>query len=214
MPKTSDRGRYHHGDLKEAVLDTAVKVIAEHGLSGFSLAEASRRLGVTVAAPYRHFADRDEVLVALALRAVDRLSAALEAETGEAGEPAEAGETSAAAERLADCARGYVRFAATNRSLYLVLLNSTLDKSRYTELQDAGQRIGGVFLQPALELCDQDAAAAQQLVIAIIATTQGYAAMVLDGTFGPGSDAVDTATTQAANAVFALVRGRAALGRP
>ncbi|MBC6466246.1 TetR/AcrR family transcriptional regulator [Actinomadura alba] len=212
MPKTSDRGRYHHGDLKEAVLDTAVEVIAEHGLSGFSLAEASRRLGVTVAAPYRHFADRDEVLVALALRAVDRLSAALEAETGEAGEPAGAGKTSA--ERLADCARGYVRFAAANRSLYLVLLNSTLDKSRYAELQAAGRRIGGVFLEPALELCDKDPAAAQRLVIAVIATTQGYAAMVLDGTFGQGSDAVDAATTQAADAIFALVRGRAALGRP
>ena len=54
-------GRYHHGDLRSALVDAAIDVIAERGVRDFSMAEASRRLGVTTAAPYRHFADRDEL---------------------------------------------------------------------------------------------------------------------------------------------------------
>ncbi|HEX4291130.1 MAG TPA: helix-turn-helix domain-containing protein, partial [Trebonia sp.] len=54
--------RYHHGDLRPALVDAAIDVIAERGVRDFSMAEASRRLGVTTAAPYRHFADRDELL--------------------------------------------------------------------------------------------------------------------------------------------------------
>src|SRR5215472_16084898 len=57
-------GRYHHGDLRSALVDAAISVIAERGVRGFSLAEATRRLGVTTAAPYRHFTDRDDLLAA------------------------------------------------------------------------------------------------------------------------------------------------------
>ncbi|MEO3854070.1 helix-turn-helix domain-containing protein [Acrocarpospora sp. B8E8] len=186
------------------MLDTAIELITERGVAGFSMAEASRRLGVAVAAPYRHFADRDEVLVALALRAVDGLSAVLGAEPGEAALPAE---------RLGAAAAGFVRFAAENRSLYLVLLTSGLDKSRHTELQAAGDRIGAAFLGPALALSDDDPAAAQRLITAVIAAAQGYAVMLLDGSFGEDPDAVDAAAAQAANAVLALVHGRAAMTR-
>ena len=61
---------YHHGDLKAALIDGAVELIAERGVRRFSVAELSRRLGVTVAAPYRHFANRDELLAAVAERAL------------------------------------------------------------------------------------------------------------------------------------------------
>src|ERR1700722_9923767 len=66
-------GRYHHGDLQSALVDAAIAVIDERGVRDFSMAEASRRLGVTTAAPYRHFADRDEVLAAVATRALSVL---------------------------------------------------------------------------------------------------------------------------------------------
>ena len=73
-------GRYHHGDLKAALVDAAIALIAERGVRDFSLAEVSRRLGVTVAAPYRHFADRDDLLAAVGIRAVDAFAAALAAQ--------------------------------------------------------------------------------------------------------------------------------------
>jgi hypothetical protein len=92
-------------------------VIAERGVRGFSLAEATRRLGVTTAAPYRHFADRDELLAAAAARALSDFAAMLEV----------AADTPA--QRLAAMAGAYVRFAAEQRPLFDTIFNSGLDKS-------------------------------------------------------------------------------------
>ncbi|GAA5037665.1 TetR/AcrR family transcriptional regulator [Thermocatellispora tengchongensis] len=187
------------------MLDTAIELIGERGMAGFSLAEVSRRLGVTVAAPYRHFADRDEVLAGLALRAVDELSGVLRAQAADSLPPRH---------RLAAAARAFVRFAAEHRSLYQVLVASGLDKSRHAELRDAGGRIGAAFLDPALVVCGGDAQAAQRLVTAVVATAQGYAGMLLDGSFGQDGQAVEAAALQAAHAVLALVLGRDALTGP
>ena len=73
-PQSARRGRYHHGDLREALIETAIEVLGERGAGAFSMAEASRRLGVAVSAPYRHFADRDALLAAVALRAASLLT--------------------------------------------------------------------------------------------------------------------------------------------
>ena len=86
MPQQGKAGRYHHGDLRTALIDAAVSLIAERGVRGFSLAEASRRVGVSSAAPYRHFADRDDLLAAVGVRALETF-ASMVAEEGKA-EPA------------------------------------------------------------------------------------------------------------------------------
>ena len=77
LSHASQRGRHHHGDLRSALVDAAIGVIAERSLRGFSLAEASRRLGVTTTAPYRLFADRDDLLAAVAARALSVFAAML-----------------------------------------------------------------------------------------------------------------------------------------
>jgi AcrR family transcriptional regulator len=77
MPRPGKGGRYHHGDLRTALIDTAIELIGERGVRGFSLAEASRRLGVAVSAPYAHFADRDDLLAAVAVRAYEQLLAGI-----------------------------------------------------------------------------------------------------------------------------------------
>ena len=75
-------GRYHHGDLRAALIDTTIDLLGERGVQAFSMAEASRRLGVAVAAPYRHFADRDALLAAVAVRAAGLLGERMEREAG------------------------------------------------------------------------------------------------------------------------------------
>src|SRR5712692_5194003 len=102
-------GRYHHGDLRSALVDAAIGVIAERGVRGFSLAEASRRLGVTVAAPYRHFADRDELLAAVAARAFGALTVVMAQAVADDAEPAS---------QLAAMTGADVRFAAQHRALF------------------------------------------------------------------------------------------------
>ena len=68
MLRADKGGRYHHGDLRAALVDTAIELIGEHGVQGFSLAEASRRLGVAASAPYAHFADRADLLATVAVQ--------------------------------------------------------------------------------------------------------------------------------------------------
>src|ERR1039458_614777 len=60
------RRGYHHGRLKDALIEAARSLIAQRGPNGFTLSEAAKLVGVTAAAPYRHFADRNELIGALA----------------------------------------------------------------------------------------------------------------------------------------------------
>src|ERR1041384_5440510 len=69
---------YHHGNLKEALVRAALELIAKKGPAGFTFAEAARWAGVSPAAPYRHFRDRDELLADVALRGFELFAAALE----------------------------------------------------------------------------------------------------------------------------------------
>ena len=202
----SDRGprrrRYHHGDLKAALVDAAVELIAERGVRNFSLAEASRRLGVTVAAPYRHFADRDELVAAVAVRAFGALGAAVAAEVDDADPPAR---------RLAAMAGAYVRFAGANPALFEVLFGSGIDKDRFPQVRKAAEPAEGALTSCVALICGDDAELAATLTDAVAATAHGYATLLLDGTFGEASTAGDVAAGGAARATLALIEGRAAL---
>ncbi|MGV8995895.1 MAG: TetR/AcrR family transcriptional regulator [Parvibaculaceae bacterium] len=70
--------KYHHGDLKRALLDAAMTLIDIRGRDALTMREAARRAGVSEAAPYRHFTNLDELLGAVALEGFDMLIADLE----------------------------------------------------------------------------------------------------------------------------------------
>jgi AcrR family transcriptional regulator len=198
------QGPYHHGDLKTALVDASIDVIAERGVRGFSLAEASRRLGVTTAAPYRHFADRDQLLVAVAARGLDVFAAML------TGAVDDVDGADAPARRLAAMAGAYVRFAARQRPLFETLFNSGLDKSRHPELQRAWEVVD-TLLAVVLEICDGDEDAAYALAEAVEASAHGYAMLLVDGEYGAGDEAVDATAAKAVAAARAIITGREAL---
>jgi AcrR family transcriptional regulator len=202
MPAAKD-GRYHHGDLRAALIDAAIELIGERGVRGFSMAEASRRLGVTTAAPYRHFADRDELLAEVGVRALRIFAAMVTAEAAGAQTPEQ---------RLVAMARAYVRFAAEQRSLFDALFISGLDKSRFPELTRAWEPVDEMLLVVD-EICEGDADAAKALADAVEATAHGHAALLRDGDYGDGPEAVRAAADMAASATLALIAGRSALRR-
>ena len=197
-------GRYHHGDLRAALIDVAISLIAERGVREFSLAEASRRLGVTVAAPYRHFADRDDLLAAVGMRALDEFAAALAAEGRDTDPPGQ---------RLAALASAYVRFAGEQRPLFDTLFVAGIDKNRYPEFRRPFHALEDTFRACALEVCEHDARAADALMAATEATAHGHATLLLDGAFDDEEDPVGSAAEQAAAATLAIIQGRAALRR-
>ena len=203
MPAKGDR--YHHGDLRLALIDAAIAVIAERGVRDFSMAEASRRLGVTTAAPYRHFADRDELLAAVAARGLDVFAAMLSEAKSAADIPEQ---------RLAAMAGAYVRFAAQQRPLFDTLFSSGLDKSRHPDLQRAWEPVDALLAAVPLEVCEGDANAAEALSDAIEASAHGYAMLLNDGEYGDGPDAVDATADRAIASARALIAGRQALAKP
>jgi AcrR family transcriptional regulator len=156
---------------------------------------------VTTAAPYRHFADRDDLLAAVAVRALSVFAAMLAGAADAAGTPTQ---------RLAAMAGAYVRFAAQQRPLFDTIYNSGLDKSRYPELQRAWEPVDAL-LTVVLEVCDGDAATAGALADAVEASAHGHAMLLIDGGYGEGPDAVDAAAAKATASARALITGRQAL---
>lgn len=90
IPDLAARRGYHHGNLREALLEGARQLVAERGPQGFTLTEAARRAGVSPSAPYRHFKDREEVLAELSRRGFVLFGQRLQAAAAGATDAAEA----------------------------------------------------------------------------------------------------------------------------
>src|SRR4051794_19014470 len=194
------RRAYHHGDLRAALVDATLVLVAENGISRFSVAEAARRSGVSISAPYRHFADRDALLAAAAVRGYEELLERFRSATSDLAAPAE---------RAAAISAAYVRFAAERRPLFELLFGAGLDKHRYPELAAATTAVLDEVSGIARELVPRgDEALAAALIQALIGLAQGHATLLLDGAFGEPSDSVGLAAERAAAATRALVRGR------
>ncbi len=123
---------YHHGALFESLIDAAGAVLEEEGLEALSLREVARRAGVSTAAPYHHFADKQALLVALAIDGFDDLEQALSRVTSKAKTPRA---------RLQAVAEGYLRFAKQRPALYQLMFSPLLAGARGTgPLFEASQR--------------------------------------------------------------------------
>ncbi len=125
------RDTYHHGDLRNALLQATVELVRERGARGFNVSEAARRAGVSISAPYRHFADREAMLAAAAQQAFTELEARFTALTLEA----------TLAARAAQIAVAYVAFAREDPARFEIMFASGIDKTFHTELLKQARRI-------------------------------------------------------------------------
>lgn len=123
---------YHHGNLKETLIRAALDLIARKGPSGFTFAEAARFAGVSPAAPYRHFRDRDELLANVALRGFGLFEAALTRAWNDGGP-----EPFTAFERMG---RAYLEFARTEPAYYSAMFEAGMPLDDNQELREAGDR--------------------------------------------------------------------------
>ncbi len=135
----NDRGPrgYHHGNLKEALVRAALELIAKKGPAGFTFAEAARWAGVSPAAPYRHFRDRDELLANIAVRGFEQFADVL-ARAWDDGRP----EPFAAFERIG---RAYLNFARTEQAYYSAMFEAGIPLDTNPELREAGERAFAVL---------------------------------------------------------------------
>ncbi|MGO9385528.1 MAG: TetR/AcrR family transcriptional regulator [Mycobacterium sp.] len=138
-PKTTAarRGSYHHGDLKRALTSAALSLVAEKGPKGFTLTEAARRAGVSAAAPYRHFADKAELLATVAEQGFRDLHAELAAAADATPEPKD---------RVVELGRVYVRWAIAHPDHYQVMFGAENVKADHPSLEAAAEQAFGDLL--------------------------------------------------------------------
>ena len=112
--KASTRGRYHHGDLRTALVEAGLVLLADRDANDLSLRELARQVGVSATAVYRHFPDKHALMSALAAEGLRQLSVAQHAASDAAGGGSAGFDATG---------RAYVRFALANRALFRLIFS-------------------------------------------------------------------------------------------
>jgi AcrR family transcriptional regulator len=199
LARTKRRSTYHHGDLRAALIAAALRAIAEHGPDGFTLRAVARRAGVSPAAPYRHFDNKDELLAAVAAECADRIAAAV------TGATAEVGPDPIAAFRAVGIA--VVQFAAAHPEHFRALAIPGI-ADRMPAPQRAGRAEWDVAQRRAL-VAAQDAGLLTHLpvddiLLAASSLTHGLGMLIVQGYFGEVSAARARELAIAATEVLGL----------
>lgn len=213
----SRRGRYHHGDLRQALLDAALWLAEERGVAAVTLREVARRAGVSHAAPYHHFADKAALLDALVVRSYGALTAAVRAAAD--SEPGDA------LARLGAIGVAYVRFALDHHADFHFLYRPGLvnrDAVLKGWASDAGTSTGaqGAYevLREVITGGQQDGVLAaddpESLVLAFWAAAHGLAVLLGDGVYGEHPPGAAEADALAAKVSATLIAGLGVRSRP
>jgi AcrR family transcriptional regulator len=190
---------YHHGDLRATLLAAAAGWLDEQGAETLTLRELARAAGVSHAAPYHHFASREELLAGVAELAFDRLAASLAAAAA-APEPANA---------LLDIGEAYVREALAHPAQFRLMFGPLLArKAEHDGLRRAAERAFTVLLEAAMRFAPERGL---EIALAGWSLSHGAANLAIDGAFGglpiPAAQARQLARLDAGALVRRMVAG-------
>ncbi|ANN16982.1 TetR family transcriptional regulator [Amycolatopsis orientalis] len=159
---------YHHGDLRRALVLAAREVLVERGPEGVSLRGTVAKVGASTAAPYRHFRDKDALLVAVALEGHAELQGCLRG---------------CGAGTVTALGHSYLGFALENPALYRLMMGAGIgDRAGYPELAEAHRATRGVLAERVGECADPGGFASTLWCL-----LHGLATLVIDGHVEPGS---------------------------
>ncbi len=183
---------YHHGDLRQTVIDTAMEMLGEEGGAQFTLRELARRAGVSHAAPYKHFEDKPALLVEIALIGFDRLAQAAEPYSAAPDDPAKA---------FRAAAHAYLAFGRENPNLYRLMFGGEFGRLKdvhFNQRALRGLEIVGELLERGQQAGVFRKRPVRGQAAAIWAQLHGLTMLTLDGLLVPekvGDDAIDAALT-------------------
>lgn len=172
------RPHYHHGDLKNALIQCGLEILAHEGINGLSLRKVARRAGVSEAAPYRHYKDKEALLAAIAEQGFIRLAECLASVEEQFAEDAR--------ELFHQSAKAYIRFARENPDSMRVMFQSRHKDGTigFPALQDAADEAFS-FLIDMVEYCQQEGLARAghpiPMALGIWSTVHGLALLLVDG---------------------------------
>lgn len=181
--KKKREGLYHHGDLKKALKNAALRLVRKKGERAFSLNEASRLAGVSAGAPYRHFPDKDALLAEIACDGSDLMIAQLRHAANEAG---------TIREKILAVSMEYLCFARVHAEYFAVIFKAGLDKSRFPEVERKGKEAFDVILRLAQEF-ERTSELANQRAVSCWALVHGLATLSADGALATAVEHADHA---------------------
>src|SRR5262252_8005420 len=196
---------YHHGDLRQALVRSALEILSEAGIAALSLRAAARRARVSAMAPYRHFADKEALLAAVAEYGFRELAARLTAATATVADPRAA---------LAALGVAYVLFARDQPSLFKLMFGPTIEKkSGYPVLDEAGSACFNALRQAveAAKFFERDSDGGD-VSLACWSLVHGLSSLIVDGRLaeydsGP-AEAVATRLTRLLSDSLAALRDK------
>lgn len=202
MPPAKSKRPYHHGDLRNELVSAALEVLSETGVERFSVAQTAKRAGVSSAAPYRHFADREELLAACATVVAQALADTMI----EAAEMTDGGPV----DRMAATAGAYTRFVIENRVGVDLVYAVGLEKKEYQELHQQSRRLIEMLLNLAVETpASRGYDDVIDLIEAHMAVAHGYAILQLNGGFSRSRLDKDEVSKRSTDAARKLLVGQA-----
>ena len=197
---------YHHGELRQALIDAARQLIGERNGNDFSLSDACRLAGVSTAAPYRHFADKNEIVSEVVAQGFADMSnrARTEAEAFPPG----------ATERILAVGRVYVGFAIGEPALFRMMFSHPCDPAEDDVAATAGKACFAYVLGEVVSYCGLHGIAGDARMIALQLWTMvhGAASLTIDGDYAKVSPDIDVSAIidlGAERLLFQLPRGAA-----
>ena len=184
---------YHHGELRPALAAAALELLAEGGVDALSLRAVARRAGVSAMAPYRHYADKEALLAAVAAQGFDGLRSALQIADRQAG----------AGQALTAQAVAYVRYALDNPALFRLMFGPAR-AGTHPELAAAGE---GAYAVLAHRVATDMRAGAEceARVLGCWSLVHGLACLHLDRRIKPSAAPADEVTR---NVALAMLEGQ------
>lgn len=208
MSPPAKRGRkaYHHGDLRHALIGAAVEVITESDVSALSLRGLARRVGVTYAAPYHHFKDKNELLAEVAADGFRRMAEEMDRQLAALPPDADA------VARLSAQGRGYIVFATGHPGHYRVMFRDDLaDADAYPDRDGAANACYGRLLQSVRAVLPDGAGEDEimRMAATVWSTVHGAAGLWNDGGMRAKMDGVtvDVLAERVVGQVDELMRG-------
>jgi AcrR family transcriptional regulator len=168
---------YHHGDLKNALIKAGVEILAEEGIGGLSLRKVAKQAGVSHAAPYSHFSDKQALIAAISTEGFKQLYSQIESVIEEhRGNP----ET-----LLIETAWAYVQFAQHAPDRFKLMFSSVLEKEKeYAEFVEISQENFSQLVK-IIEICQQagilKSGASDVVAVGIWSTVHGFTSLLLEG---------------------------------